>query len=153
MAHTKAAGSAKRTVDVAGKRLGIKKFSGEYVKPGNIIVRQHGSHFHAGVGTMFGRDYTIFAVQEGFVSFRNMTGHKRAKKLVDVLSTRESVAPNAKKSVAVKAVKSETKVIEAETIPAKKKSAKPAGTPSAKATAKPAKAAKKPAVKKATAKK
>jgi large subunit ribosomal protein L27 len=94
MAHTKAAGSAKRTVDVAGKRLGIKRYAGEYVKPGNIIVRQHGSTFHAGVGTMLGRDYTVFAVNEGFVSFRKMTGYKRNQKLVDVLPTRTEASSN-----------------------------------------------------------
>ena len=129
MAHTKAAGSAKRTVDVAGKRLGIKKFSGEFVKPGNIIVRQHGSHFHAGVGTMLGRDYTVFATDEGFVSFRNMTGFKRKLKMVDVLPTREAIAPNATKAVAkVKPAKAAAKSAEvAETAEAKpaKKTAKP----------------------------
>src|SRR5476649_1564304 len=96
MAHTKAAGSAKRTVDVAGKRLGIKKFAGQYVKPGNIIVRQHGTRFHIGVGTMLARYYSIFAVAEGYVSFRQMSGFKRAQKYVDVLPTRDAIASNAR---------------------------------------------------------
>jgi large subunit ribosomal protein L27 len=84
MAHTKAAGAAKRTVDVAGKRLGIKKFAGEFVRAGNIIVRQHGTRFHPGVNVMAGRDDTLFATKDGRVSFRHMTGYKRAKKYVDV---------------------------------------------------------------------
>ncbi len=134
MAHTKAAGSAKRTVDVAGKRLGIKKFSGEFVKSGNIIVRQHGTKFHPGVGTMLGRDYTIFAVAEGFVSYRQMTGFKRAKKFVDVLTTRDAIAPNAQKAKAtVKTAKVESVEVEVEAkAPAKKTARKPAAKKAAK---------------------
>ena len=86
MAHTKAAGAAKRTVNVAGKRLGIKKFAGQHVQPGNIIVRQRGTKFHPGEGVMIGKDHTIFATASGFVSFRQMTGYKRAKKYVDVVT-------------------------------------------------------------------
>lgn len=100
MAHTKAGGAAKRTVDVSGKRLGVKKFGGEYAKPGNIIIRQNGTNFHPGVGTMMGRDHTIFATTAGFVSFRPMTKYKRNNKLVDVIpqSTAEAQAtqPEAK---------------------------------------------------------
>src|SRR5690554_3810142 len=103
MAHTKAGGAAKRTVDVAGKRLGIKKFAGEFVKSGNIIVRQHGTRFHNGKNTMLGKDHTIYAVADGFVSFRQMTGFKRAKKLVDVTPERVgSVAVVAEKAPAAK---------------------------------------------------
>lgn len=90
MAHTKAGGAAKRTVNVAGKRLGIKKFAGEFVKSGNIIVRQRGTKFHVGKNTMLGKDHTIFAVADGYVTFRQMTGYKRAKKFVDVLPERPS---------------------------------------------------------------
>ncbi|MCA9379363.1 50S ribosomal protein L27, partial [Candidatus Dojkabacteria bacterium] len=97
MAHTKATGAAKRNVDVAGKRLGIKKFAGEYVKPGNIILRQRGTKFYPGINTMIGKDHTIFAVSEGFVAFRQMTGYKRTQKWVDV-------NPKAEEKKAVKAV-------------------------------------------------
>lgn len=85
MAHTKAAGSYKRTVDVPGKRLGVKKFAGEQVIAGNIIVRQRGTRFHPGVNTMLGRDYTVFATANGTVSFRPMAGRKRGQKYVDVV--------------------------------------------------------------------
>jgi large subunit ribosomal protein L27 len=85
MAHTKAAGAAKRTVNVAGKRLGFKKFGGEHVIPGNIILRQRGTKFHAGHNVMVGRDHTLFATAEGHIGFRHMTGHKHTKQLVDVL--------------------------------------------------------------------
>jgi len=149
MAHTKAAGSAKRTVDVAGKRLGIKRYAGEFVKPGNIIVRQHGSRFHAGVGTMLGRDYTVFAVTEGFVSFRQMTGFKRTQKLVDVLPTRDEESSNKRavsgtpavdkkmqKSLSVAAqAKTDAKVEEAKSEP-KVAKAKAVKKPAAKVTKK-----------------
>jgi large subunit ribosomal protein L27 len=91
MAHTKATGAAKRNVNVPGKRLGIKKFAGEFVKPGNIIVKQRGSEFYPGTSTMQGKDFTIFAVAEGFVSFRNMSGYKRNQKYVDVLPQASAV--------------------------------------------------------------
>jgi len=97
MAHTKAAGAAKRTVDVAGKRLGIKKFAGEFVRSGNIIVRQRGTRFHPGVNVMAGRDDTLFATIDGKVSFRNMTGYKRAKKYVDVRPEEKKVEKKASK--------------------------------------------------------
>lgn len=85
MAHTKSQGAANRTVNVAGKRLGIKRFGGEFVHSGTIIVRQKGTKFHPGKNTGIGRDYTIFSTAEGKVSFRNMTGFSRNKKFVDVL--------------------------------------------------------------------
>lgn len=85
MAHTASTGSAKRTVDVPGKRLGIKKFGGEYVKAGDIIVRQRGSQFYPGKNTDQGRDFTIFSKIAGFVQFRRMPGIKRTQKYVDVL--------------------------------------------------------------------
>ncbi len=86
MAHTKAGGAAKRTVDVAGKRLGVKKFGGEFVIPGNIIVRQRGTKFYPGKNTMMGRDHTIFSVAEGKVNFKRLTGHKRNQHEVEVLT-------------------------------------------------------------------
>jgi large subunit ribosomal protein L27 len=88
MAHTKAQGGAKRTVDVAGKRLGIKKFGGEHVIPGNIILRQRGTKFYPGKNTELGRDHTIFATAEGFVNYRRLTGFKRNQKAVDVVENK-----------------------------------------------------------------
>lgn len=85
MATTKTAGAAKRTVDIDGKRLGVKKFGGEYVKSGDIIVRQRGTKMHPGENTGLGRDHTIFSKALGRVKFRRMTGHKRTQFIVDVL--------------------------------------------------------------------
>lgn len=84
MAHTKSQGAANRTVNVAGKRLGIKRYSGEVVPAGSIIVRQRGTKFHSGKNTGLGRDHTIFAKETGTISFRNMTGKKRGQKAVEI---------------------------------------------------------------------
>jgi large subunit ribosomal protein L27 len=69
MAHKKGQGSSRNGRDTIGKRLGVKKFAGQHVIPGNIIVRQRGTTFHAGRGAGLGRDYTVFAVEEGLVAF------------------------------------------------------------------------------------
>lgn len=69
MAHKKAGGSSRNGRDTAGRRLGIKKFGGETVIPGNIIARQRGTKWHPGTGVDMGRDHTIFAVVEGNVDF------------------------------------------------------------------------------------
>lgn len=100
MAHTKQQGAASRHVVHPGKRLGLKKFGGEYVKNGNIIVRQKGSLFHEGKNTDMGNDFTIFAVADGIVSFRNMTGTHRGQKFVDV--TPVEALPKAKPEVLAK---------------------------------------------------
>ncbi|WP_088345744.1 MULTISPECIES: 50S ribosomal protein L27 [Rhodomicrobium] len=70
MAHKKAGGSSRNGRDSAGRRLGVKKFGGEKVIPGNIIVRQRGTKWHPGTGVDIGKDHTIFAIQEGEVHFR-----------------------------------------------------------------------------------
>lgn len=69
MAHKKAGGSSRNGRDSAGRRLGIKKFGGQEVIPGNIIVRQRGTAWHPGAGVGMGKDHTIFAVVEGRVTF------------------------------------------------------------------------------------
>ncbi len=74
MAHKKAGGSSRNGRDTAGRRLGVKKYGGESVGPGAIIVRQRGTKFHPGVGVGMGRDHTLFAVVEGQVSFRARVG-------------------------------------------------------------------------------
>lgn len=76
MAHKKGQGSSRNGRDTVGKRLGVKKFGGELVVPGNIIVRQRGTTFHPGKGTGVGRDYTIFAIAEGKVQFVERQGRK-----------------------------------------------------------------------------
>lgn len=69
MAHKKAGGSTSNGRDSISKRLGVKKFGGEQVIAGNIIVRQRGTRFHAGNGVGIGKDHTIFATQDGVVKF------------------------------------------------------------------------------------
>ena len=75
MAHKKAGGSSRNGRDSAGRRLGVKKFGGEIVVPGNIIVRQRGTKFHPGDNVGMGRDHTLFALEGGAVKFHD--GHRR----------------------------------------------------------------------------
>ncbi|MBF0622706.1 MAG: 50S ribosomal protein L27 [Magnetococcales bacterium] len=69
MAHKKAGGSSNNGRDSAGRRLGVKKFGGEAVVPGNIIVRQRGTQYQPGENVGMGKDYTLFALTEGQVAF------------------------------------------------------------------------------------
>ena len=69
MAHKKAGGSSRNGRDSAGRRLGVKKFGGEAVIPGNIIVRQRGTKMHPGTNVGIGKDHTLFALSEGSVKF------------------------------------------------------------------------------------
>jgi len=75
MAHKKAGGSSRNGRDSAGQRLGVKKFGGEQIEAGNIIVRQRGTQFHPGRNVGMGKDHTIFATIDGTVEFRQ--GFKR----------------------------------------------------------------------------
>ncbi len=70
MAHKKAGGSTRNGRDSESKRLGLKKFGGEAVIPGNIIVRQRGTTYRAGVNVGQGKDHTLFALKEGKVAFK-----------------------------------------------------------------------------------
>ena len=70
MAHKKAGGSSRNGRDSAGRRLGVKKFGGEIVISGNIIVRQRGTKFHPGSNVGLGKDHTLFATSEGKVTFK-----------------------------------------------------------------------------------
>jgi large subunit ribosomal protein L27 len=76
MAHKKGGGSSRNGRDSNSKRLGVKKFGGEYVIPGNIIVRQRGTRFTPGDNVGMGRDHTIFATAEGYVVFKATHGKK-----------------------------------------------------------------------------
>ena len=71
MAHKKAGGSSRNGRDSAGRRLGVKKFGGEAVAAGNIIVRQRGTKWYPGAGVGIGKDHTLFALTDGRVSFRD----------------------------------------------------------------------------------
>lgn len=70
MAHKKAVGSTRNGRDSAGKRLGVKKYGGQVVRAGNILVRQRGSTYHAGNNVGTGRDFTLFALIDGVVEFK-----------------------------------------------------------------------------------
>lgn len=77
MAHKKGGGSSHNNKDSHSKRLGVKKFGGERVRAGNIIIRQRGTHFHPGRNVGLGRDYTIFATSDGFVKFEFASGGRK----------------------------------------------------------------------------
>jgi large subunit ribosomal protein L27 len=83
MAHKKGGGSTNNGRDSNPKYLGIKKYGGESVIAGNIIVRQRGTHWHPGVGVGIGRDHTLFALTEGVVKFH---GRGKAKQSVHVVA-------------------------------------------------------------------
>jgi len=74
MAHKKAGGSSRNGRDSAGRRLGVKKFGGQVVIPGNIIIRQRGTKVHPGENVGIGKDHTIFALIEGRVAFSEKKG-------------------------------------------------------------------------------
>ncbi len=84
MAHKKAGGSTRNGRDSESKRLGVKKFGGEVVVPGNIIVRQRGTRFHPGVNVGMGKDHTLFAKINGVVQFQEKGEKKR--KFVNIVA-------------------------------------------------------------------
>ncbi len=89
MSKTKAGGSSKNGRDSKSKRLGVKLFAGQEVKPGDILIRQRGSKYEAGNGVGVGKDYTIFAINEGVVKFSqirktNYAGSKMRKTVVSI---------------------------------------------------------------------
>ncbi|MFQ5585422.1 MAG: 50S ribosomal protein L27 [Thermodesulfobacteriota bacterium] len=81
MAHKKAGGSSRNGRDSNGQRRGVKRFSGQFVKAGNILVRQLGTKIHPGINVGLGRDYTIFAKIDGIVKYED----KRRRKEVSVV--------------------------------------------------------------------
>lgn len=85
MAHKKAGGSTRNGRDSESKRLGVKIFGGQQVIPGNIIVRQRGTRFHAGLNVGIGRDHTLFAKAEGQVRFEKKGPNSR--QFVSVVSS------------------------------------------------------------------
>jgi large subunit ribosomal protein L27 len=84
MAHKKAGGSTRNGRDSQSKRLGVKKYGGEQVLAGNIIIRQRGTKFHPGVNVGCGRDYTLFAKTDGRVLFE--TKGPRNRKFVSIVT-------------------------------------------------------------------
>ena len=83
MAHKKAGGSTRNGRDSHAKRLGVKRFGGQFVRAGNILVRQRGTRFHAGENVGCGRDHTLFATQDGHVKF--LQKGKRRRKYIAVV--------------------------------------------------------------------
>jgi large subunit ribosomal protein L27 len=77
MAHKKGGGSSRNGRDSQSKRLGVKKYGGEAVRSGNILVRQRGTKFYPGVNVGMGRDFTLFATIDGFVKFEHVTRDKK----------------------------------------------------------------------------
>ena len=86
MAHKKAGGSSRNGRDSAGRRLGVKKFGGEAVLAGNIIVRQRGTKWHPGVNVGLGKDHTLFALTDGRVRF----GTKAGRAFVSIVPAQEA---------------------------------------------------------------
>jgi large subunit ribosomal protein L27 len=76
MAHKKSGGASRNGRDSISKRLGVKRFGGQYVKPGEIIIRQRGTKFRPGFNVGLGKDYTIFSKIEGIVKFETRNGKK-----------------------------------------------------------------------------
>lgn len=110
MAHKKGQGSSNNGRESHSKRLGVKLFGGQDAFPGNIIIRQRGTKFHAGTGVKIGKDHTIFAVEEGVVSF---TTKKNNRKYVSVVPFEgELVAKEATKTVEAPKAKAEPKAKE-----------------------------------------
>jgi len=85
MAHKKAGGSSRNGRDSGGQRLGVKKFGGEFVSAGNIIVRQKGTKVHPGRNVGMGTDYTLYALIDGRLDFKFVG--KQRKSTVSVVST------------------------------------------------------------------
>ena len=81
MAHKKSGGSNRNNRDSESKRLGVKRFDGQLVQSGTIIVRQRGTKFHPGANVDLGRDHTLFSTIDGYVKFEDVT---RSKKRVSV---------------------------------------------------------------------
>jgi large subunit ribosomal protein L27 len=77
MAHKKGGGSSRNGRDSQSKRLGVKKYGGEFVIPGNIIIRQRGTRFHPGENVDIGKDHTIFATAPGYVFFHSARDGRR----------------------------------------------------------------------------
>ena len=89
MAHKKAGGSSRNGRDSAGRRLGVKKYGGESVLAGNIIVRQRGTKVNAGENVGMGKDHTLFALTDGKVAFKEKSGGKMYVNLMPMAEAAE----------------------------------------------------------------
>ncbi len=82
MAHKKSGGTSRNGRDTAGKRLGVKRFDGQPVRAGSILVRQRGTKIHPGSNVGCGRDYTLFALTDGVVKFETLFNNKKRVSIV-----------------------------------------------------------------------
>ena len=89
MAHKKAGGSSRNGRDSAGRRLGVKKFGGESVIAGNIIVRQRGTKFHPGTNVVMGKDHTLYSKISGKVSFKRKKNRRTYVNIDPILQAAE----------------------------------------------------------------
>lgn len=89
MAHKKAGGSSRNGRDSAGKRYGVKRFSGQHVRAGNILIRQRGTKVHPGENVGVGKDYTLFAKIDGIVAFERLD---KSRKKVSVYEIAEAIS-------------------------------------------------------------
>jgi len=89
MAHKKAGGSSRNGRDSPGQRLGVKRFAGQVVRAGNILVRQKGTKIHPGLNVGVGKDYTLFAKIDGIVEFRAKDKHRKLVSIVPVPAVSE----------------------------------------------------------------
>jgi large subunit ribosomal protein L27 len=92
MAHKKGVGSSRNGRDSASKRLGVKRFGGQFVTAGSIIVRQRGTRIHPGLNVGLGRDHTLFALVDGTVAFQRLG---RDRKKVSILPAEQPAAASA----------------------------------------------------------
>lgn len=109
MAHKKAAGSSRNGRDSESKRLGVKRFGGQHVLAGNIIVRQRGTQFHPGVNVGIGKDHTLFAKVEGHVKFEIKGPRNRRMVSILPLPVQED-APNVDAVVSAPATESQAEL-------------------------------------------
>jgi large subunit ribosomal protein L27 len=84
MAHKKGGGSSRNGRDSQGQRLGVKKYGGEFVRAGNILVRQHGTHIKPGNNVMVGKDDTLFATIDGYVMYETIRDDRKRVSIVPV---------------------------------------------------------------------
>jgi large subunit ribosomal protein L27 len=84
MAHKKSGGTSRNGRDSAGKRLGVKRFAGQRVKAGSILVRQRGTSIHPGENVGCGRDYTLFALKDGVVQYETQLSNSKKVKVVSI---------------------------------------------------------------------
>jgi len=86
MAHKKGGGSSRNGRDSQGQRLGVKKYGGEFVRSGNILVRQHGTHIKPGNNVMVGKDDTLFATIDGYVVYETIRDDRKRVSVLPVVA-------------------------------------------------------------------